>query len=70
MEGIRTPATINAVYEQAPCSDEPRDNTGRKRGKRNKVITVSYMNEMPPGALEKALANIYATKINNGGLDV
>lgn len=40
---------------------------GKRRG-RCKAITVTYANEMPVGALEQALAGIYARKVKNGTL--
>ena len=43
--------------------------TERKRGKRDRVITITYVNELSAGVLERALADIYARKAKNGKLD-
>ena len=43
-------------------------NKKRKSRRTGQAITVSYINEMPGGVLEKALADIYAKKIKGGTL--
>ena len=43
--------------------------TEQKRGKRGRVITVTYANEAQAGVYEKALAGIYARKVRSGKLD-
>lgn len=45
--------------------------TEKRKGKRRrKEITVSYINAMPVGILERTLADIYARKVKNGTLAV
>lgn len=46
------------------------DTEKRKGKKRRKAVTVSYINEMPVGILERTLAGIYVKKVKNGTLAI
>ena len=68
-ENTKLPVFVPPVMSDA-SSGQHQTNSTRKSGKRNKTISIVYANEMLPGALENALADIYARKAKNGTLGI